>query len=172
MNFFKRSFRERKNSSLRKVDTGFAIVIVICGFCSHLFGFDTFLSSSLHVSDGVANTIVLFSLLLMLYAEKVITCVIEDWYGFFDMDRLPKGAKIGSYTSPNGIYIVNAYICGGNATTGEAVRCELVNGTKSKNIYWKYKESSVECNWISDTVVEINGIQLDVTRDTYDWRRN
>ena len=93
------------------------------------------------------------------------------WYFFFDMDNLPKGELAASSVSPGGEYAVNLYLCGGNATTADSVRGEVVFQEKARNIYWQYEEYKCDVRWESDTVVNINGISLDVRTDTYDWRR-
>ncbi len=84
------------------------------------------------------------------------------------------GEFLSSSDSPDGKYTVNAYIYRGSATEAETVRAELVDndsGTQ-KNIYLKYREQSARCEWLDNTTVAINGIELDVRSDTYDWRRD
>ena len=41
---------------------------------------------------------------------------------------------------------------------------------KKKDIYWNYHEEKADCTWITDHVVIINGTELDVRYDSYDWR--
>jgi len=92
---------------------------------------------------------------------------------FGSMDYLPKGEFVAAYDSPQGTYTLNIYLDGGGATTGFAIRGELVtaaNGSR-KNIYWSYPEQEATVEWVSDEVVDINGHVLDVVHDTYDWRR-
>ena len=88
------------------------------------------------------------------------------------MRFLPNGDYLKSSVSPNGTYKVNAYVCNGGATTDYAVRCEVetVKSKKVRNIYWQYHKSDVEIKWLSDYVVKIDDIELDVTKDSYDWR--
>ena len=87
---------------------------------------------------------------------------------------LPTGELISSTPSPNGDYSINCYLVGGGATNGEAIRAELVNHKKilfkSKNIYWQYRIDSVDVFWESNNVVFINGIELDIKHDTFDYR--
>ena len=87
------------------------------------------------------------------------------------MSRLPKGEFLAASVSPGGEYTVNLYLCDGGATTDYSIRGEVVSEGKVRNIYWQYKEDSGVVYWESDTVVNINGISLDVCKDTYDWRR-
>lgn len=86
---------------------------------------------------------------------------------------LPEGELIASSTSPNGMYQVNAYLCNGGATVDQAIRAEVVTvSTGSKrNIYWKYHDYDAEIVWISDEIVSVNSITLNVLSDTYDYRK-
>lgn len=86
------------------------------------------------------------------------------------MSRLPEGMLMGTYISPDGEHVVNTYLCIGNATNADSVRCEVVYRGKKRNIYWQYKESRAKCRWISETEIDINGMILDVETETYDWR--
>lgn len=87
------------------------------------------------------------------------------------MSRLPQGDLLAEYPSPTGQYSIKIYRCSGNATTAYSIRGELVEGDKKRNIYWEYKETDAYVFWVSEYEVKINGIRLDVRRDTYDWRR-
>ena len=42
---------------------------------------------------------------------------------------------------------------------------------KSKNIYWNYKEETAIVKWLDDHTVDINGHEIDVRVQTFDWRR-
>ena len=90
------------------------------------------------------------------------------------MGRLPKGELINEIKSPNGTYTVKAYLTNGGATVSYAVRGELnfnrVN-KKPKNIYWNYREDKATVEWIDDNTVIINGYELDVLREKFDFRR-
>ncbi len=88
------------------------------------------------------------------------------------MNDLPTGEYIKSSVSPEGTYIINAYVCNGGATTDFSVRCEAqtISTGETRNIYWQYHRQDVEIEWLSDTEVKINEIKLDVTKDSYDWR--
>lgn len=101
----------------------------------------------------------------------IVVIVLVGVHSFFCMRHLPKGELLNSYISPSGKYVVNAYICEGNATNGESIRCEAVTEQGVRNIYWQYKESCVDCVWISDDVIRINGREINVKKDVYDWRR-
>ena len=40
------------------------------------------------------------------------------------------------------------------------------------NIYWNYHEDHAEVEWIDDETVIINGIQLNVLTEIYDFRNH
>lgn len=93
---------------------------------------------------------------------------------FFSMSKLPEGELLTKAISPSGQYTVNAYVSRSGATVADAVRGELVNHhkrDKTKNIYWQYRESEAEVSWSSDHTVSINGIELDVRKDVFDFRK-
>ena len=90
------------------------------------------------------------------------------------MKHLPEGEYMESAMSPDGSYQVRAYLVNGGATVDWAVRCEVVTVStgKVRNLYWEYRCNTAEIRWIDEVTVEINGIQLDVRQDSYDWRNN
>lgn len=88
------------------------------------------------------------------------------------MEYLPHGELVDTTVSPNNEYVVNAYLCSGNATTDFSIRCEVVDlkTNKSRNIYWNYHQEDVSWYWKSQDVIVINNIELNVLTDEYDWR--
>ncbi|TXK83964.1 DUF5412 domain-containing protein [Paenibacillus sp. N3.4] len=95
------------------------------------------------------------------------------YWAFFDMNRLPTGDLIGQSTSPNGKYTINAYLSSGGATTDFSVRAELIfnkNSKKKKNIYWNYREENAYIVWIDNDTVRINGHDLKLPNEKYDFR--
>ena len=88
------------------------------------------------------------------------------------MNHLPEGELILSSDSPNGQYRIDAFLCNGGATTAFSVRCAVVETStnKSRNIYWQYRQETAEIKWIDETNVNINGVELNVLTDSYDWR--
>lgn len=89
------------------------------------------------------------------------------------LSRLPTGTLIKSSVSPNGTYVVNAYLCDGGATVDQAIRAEAVHVEtgKSRNIYWQYHAYDAQIEWLDDNVVTVNGITLNVMHDMYDYRK-
>lgn len=96
------------------------------------------------------------------------------YWAFFDIQRIDGQEVIDVSHSPNSSYTVTAYLNNGGATTDYAVLCSVKNNNtgREKNIYWNYHCYDAVIKWLDDKTVVINGIQLDVTKDTYDYRRN
>ena len=95
------------------------------------------------------------------------------YWAFFDMDRLPTGEYLTEETSPDGTYTIKAYRNNGGATTSYSIRGELVfnkNNSKTKNIYWNYREDTAEIEWIDNDTVIINGHTLEVPNERFDFR--
>ncbi|MTV47362.1 hypothetical protein GJ688_00015 [Heliobacillus mobilis] len=95
------------------------------------------------------------------------------WF-FFSMDSLPTGELINEVTSPGGNYTVKGYRSDGGATTSYAIRGELVFNKQKrapKNIYWNYREDQANIIWLDDDTVVINGHELNVPNDRFDFRR-
>ena len=95
-----------------------------------------------------------------------------DW-AFYDIQRIEGQEYITESTYPNGEYTVITYLNNGGATTDYAVLGKLKNNNngKTKNIYWQYNCEKAEISWINDETVKINGIQLEVKNEIYDFRR-
>ena len=103
---------------------------------------------------------------------SVILWFIFYWV-FFDLERLPTGEYLTEQVSPDGNYMVRAYLINGGATTSFAVRGELVYNKKPlkpRTIYWNYPEETANIEWIDDKTVAINGYTLKVKNETYDFR--
>ncbi|MBR2109454.1 MAG: hypothetical protein IJ932_05895 [Ruminococcus sp.] len=90
------------------------------------------------------------------------------------MDNLPTGELIKNSNSPNKQYRIEVYLCSGNATTANSIRCAAVeiNSQKSRNILWQYRQDDAEIEWLDDNNVKINGIKLNILTDSYDWREH
>lgn len=88
------------------------------------------------------------------------------------MEGLPEGDLIDEISSDSGKYTINIYLCSGNATTDFSIRGELedTESNEKRNIYWEYHCEEAEVEWIDDVTVVINGHELNVLEDTYDWR--
>ena len=90
------------------------------------------------------------------------------------MGHLPEGDLLESYLSPSGEYTLNIYVSS-PALSSSAIRGEIVYNNrnyKKKNIYWQYKVDDANVIWVEEDTVLINGVKLNVLKDTYDYRRN
>lgn len=97
----------------------------------------------------------------------------------FAMYSLPEGELIYESTSPQNIYVVKLYRSS-PALSSDGIRGEVISTKtgRKRNLYWEYDrylyERGIEdsvISWDSDQIVIINGERLDVTKDTYDYRR-
>lgn len=95
-------------------------------------------------------------------------------WAFFDIQRIDGQELISEVMSPDGKYTVSAYLNNGGATTDYAVLCVVKDNEsgKEKNIYWNYHCDEADIEWEDENTVKINGIELNVTKDTYDYRRD
>ena len=110
-------------------------------------------------------------IVLVIFASVFAYAV--NW-AFFDIQRIKGEDILEQYTSPDGKYTVTAYLNNGGATTDYAVLGELKDNetNKTRNIYWNYHCESASVKWIDNTNVKINDIELDVTKDIYDYRHD
>ncbi len=103
---------------------------------------------------------------------SVMFLLLKYWL-FSSMINLPEGEYLQSSISPENDYKINAYVSI-KSLSDDAIRCEVEDLTtgKTRNLYWEYKKSEVNINWIDKKTVNINGKILDVTKDKYDWRKD
>ena len=104
----------------------------------------------------------------------VALIVYGIYWAFFDIQRINGQEIITTSISPDASYTVTAYLNNGGATTDYAVLCAVKNNKtgKERNIYWNYRCYKAEMHWLDNKTVSINGVELDVTKDLYDFRRN
>ncbi|MCT9853009.1 DUF5412 domain-containing protein [Priestia megaterium] len=107
---------------------------------------------------------------------SVFIIVFTIWQLFFNPQHLPSGDYISQSTSPDGNYTVKIYQSSGGATTGFAIRGEVIYNNKSfnktKNIYWNYPQEKAKVKWINHDTVNISGHVLNVKKDTFDFRND
>lgn len=87
----------------------------------------------------------------------------------------PEGELLTETASPSGDYKVKTYVVRGSATVSNSVRGKVIDHTKKdkeKKIYNAYREEEAVVEWVDDFTVSINGIKLDVRKDSYDWRKD
>jgi len=96
------------------------------------------------------------------------------YWAFYDIQHIEGQEIIQEVYSPNGTYTVTAYLNNGGATTSYAVLCSVKNNNtgKEKNIYWQYRCTDADIIWLDEDTVQINGVKLNVKRDTYDYRHD
>lgn len=93
------------------------------------------------------------------------------YHEFYDTNHISGGDLLEESFSPNKQYILKAYRIDGGALSANSVRVELINNGSVKNIYFNYPENNVKITWLDETTVEINGKQLNILKDKYDWRK-
>ncbi|WP_407271671.1 DUF5412 domain-containing protein [Radiobacillus sp. PE A8.2] len=126
----------------------------------------------LEIKNTKRKVLRFFGIMTLLVVEAITYGV---YWLFFDMDRLPEGEFLTEETSPNGDYTLKAYVVNGGATTAYSVRAELVfhnKDSKTKNVYWNYREEAAIIKWKDEDTVFINGHELDVPNEKYDFRRS
>lgn len=110
------------------------------------------------------------------FAIILVLCISIVGYGvywcFYDIQRIIGQEKIKEISSENHKFTVTAFLNNGGATTDYAILCSVKNNDtqKEKNIYWNYPCSDAEIVWIDNDTVQINGIELEVFKDIYDYR--
>lgn len=111
--------------------------------------------------------------LFIISSTIFLVVYIINW-AFFDIQRVTGQEYLNESTSPNGTYTVTAYLNNGGATTSYAVLCTLKNNKngKTRNIYWQYRTTKAEMEWLNDETIKINDKELNVKNEIYDYRRN
>ena len=96
------------------------------------------------------------------------------YWAFYDIQHIEGQEVIQEVSSPNGTYTITAYLNNGGATTGYAVLCSVKNNStdKEKNIYWQYRCENADIIWLDEQTVQINGVKLNIKKDTYDYRHD
>ena len=109
------------------------------------------------VSGVVVSVLILFILGVM--------CVAARWLPYFE--------TIDTSTSPNKTYEVVVY-ASDTLLSPDYLVCEVekkdVDGEPLRRpLYFAQKESQANIEWVSEETVRINGHELNVTSDTYNW---
>ncbi|MED0759081.1 DUF5412 domain-containing protein [Aneurinibacillus thermoaerophilus] len=115
---------------------------------------------------------VLWSLLILILVFVGIIGYLY-YFLFYSMSRLPEGDFIKQVDSPDKRHTIKMYIVYGGATVAPAVRGELITNKKEtkKNIYWDYRTLDTNVKWLDNDTVSINGHEIDVEKELYDYRR-
>jgi len=90
---------------------------------------------------------------------------------FFDINNISEGKLMFSSDSPDKSFTVNIYLVE-STLSSNAIRGELVNNKTSnqRNIYWQYRISNAQVEWIYNENVSINGVILNVKNGKFDFR--
>lgn len=117
----------------------------------------------------------ILSVVLILGLLFTGTTAYGVYWIFLDWSRFKDEMNRSTYlpTSLDGTYTVNAYLSNGAATVSYSVLEELVfnkENKRSKKIYWQYREENAKIEWIDDSTVMINNVQLNLLDETYDYR--
>ena len=96
------------------------------------------------------------------------------YWAFYDIQSIEGQKVLQEVSSPDDTYTITAYLNNGGATTDYAVLCSIKNNTtgREKNIYWQYHCSRANIIWLDEDTVQINGVELNVKKDTYDYRHD
>ncbi|WJY28134.1 DUF5412 family protein [Sporosarcina trichiuri] len=92
---------------------------------------------------------------------------------FIDMQHLPTEERLLSSRSPDGEYTLTVYRNNGGATVPYTLSGEVTAARTGKQtiIYWA-DGVEAEVEWSGETNVRINGVELDVRSEKYDYRRH
>ena len=90
-----------------------------------------------------------------------------------NLQRIKGQEVIRECPSPNGRYTIIAYLNNGGATVNYAVLCTVKDNEtgRIKNIYWNYHCSETVIEWLDDQTAVLNGITLNVLKETWDYRK-
>ena len=114
----------------------------------------------------------LITIFIIITAMVGVVAYAINW-AFFDIQRINGQEYLTESTSPNGTFTVTSYLNNGGATTSYAVLGILKNNEngKTKNVYWQYRCEKAEMEWLNNETIKINGIELNVKNEIYDYRR-
>ena len=93
--------------------------------------------------------------------------VVLDTF-FYTVEDVPRGEFVATYPSPYGDAKVDVYVV--KNPISNAVRCEVVKGEETRNLYWEVGADKASVTWLDKTIVYINGRTLDINKSEYDSR--
>ena len=118
----------------------------------------------------IVLAVVLNVVLLVLAILFVFLCIVP-FLGIVKSQENSPETFITSSQSPDGEYILEAYRTEPGATVDFSIKVYEVTGNTKTLIYDAYHESDVQIFWVNNTIVSINGKELDLScEETYDWR--
>ena len=95
------------------------------------------------------------------------------YWAFFDIQRYEGHEDLFSLSSPTKAYTLTAYRNNGGGNSGYAILFSITNNAngETRNIYWDGDATDADVQWLDGTTVVINGRELNVNEDVYDYRR-
>ena len=88
---------------------------------------------------------------------------------FYSLEDLPVGHKVTSITSPDGKKELEVYTVKNNL--GEGVRCCVIEGDESHNVFWQTGRGDASVQWMPDSVnLVINGQDVNIENRFFDSR--
>lgn len=111
-------------------------------------------------------------LVLMVFVAVAIPSVL--YIKLFTIWGIKGQQLLASASSPDNRYTVTAYLNNSGATTSYCVLGTLKDNKTGfeRNIYWQEDADAAYIEWVDETTVIINAVELDVKKDTYDYRKN
>lgn len=107
---------------------------------------------------------VIMTLLMTLFWTTCHAATETLSYVVFDTNTM-----LLSTTSPEGTRTVEAWLLNGGATVAWTVNAYEVTESGRKHIYYQYREKDAEITWLTEDVVCINGVTLDLSKgETWD----
>lgn len=105
----------------------------------------------------------------------VFSCLLVAYgiyWAFFDLQRINGQEVLQEVPSPSGDDTIIVYLNNGGATTSYAILCTVKDNQtgRERNIYWQDHRDDANVQWVDDDTVIINNVELDVWKDSYDFR--
>ena len=104
----------------------------------------------------------------------MVYCGMDKKYKeIYDMSNLPEGTYVESFESPNKDYVLNVYKYKNENAKKWTLRVEIefISTGDKRNIYWNENEESAKIVWKNNDIVIINGKELNVYTDEYNFMR-
>ena len=91
---------------------------------------------------------------------------------FYNTEDLPIGEKQTEFVSPQKDKKIEAYIVKNSLGVAIRARYISISDNTSKNIYWQTDTDVIQVEWLNNSIVNINGVRLNVDGDyVYDSRK-
>ena len=110
--------------------------------------------------------------IILIIACVCLTLAYGVYWAFFDLQRIVGQEVLQEITSPSGDDTIVVYLNNDGATTSYAILCTVKDNQtgRERNIYWQDHRDEANVQWVDDDTVIINGVELDVWEESYDFR--